>query len=135
MKKRKTENSNSFTPSKRPYNLPSHLEPSTATQVHALEALLRNPIKFIPATHETTQGQFTMAAPSTKQIATKAWKDGVDAKAARQRDSVCNLPRSACKADCDTLAEVSLSNLGTLYRSRQWDELERLGQPWASVLS
>jgi len=111
MKKRRAGALNSSASSKQPYDLSSHLQPYTTAQVHALEALLRNPIKFIPATHKTRQDEKKMA--NTANYGTSIWKADTDAEADHHRTVVgADLRPPACKADV---------HYQLRYLSRSWE--------------
>ncbi|KAI9880480.1 MAG: hypothetical protein M1830_002832 [Pleopsidium flavum] len=91
MKKRRTGDSKSYISPKQLRNLSLHVQPSTTAQVHALEALLRNPIKFTPSTNATRQNGKEMS--NTDRDITQ-WKANSDAEARRHTTVLRYLSRS-----------------------------------------
>ena len=86
MKARKNGSSTSVVSSKRPYNFSSPLRLDTTTHAHALESLLRNPIKFVPAKDRTKHDRQKMALSISDRVS--KWKIDRDRREKRRRLAV-----------------------------------------------
>lgn len=83
MKKRKAGSSTTLVSLKNPNKLSSLLRPDNTAYVLALEALLRNPIRFTPAIELTKYDKPKMANSDTDRIA--KWKSDRDRREKRRR--------------------------------------------------
>lgn len=84
MKKRKFESAMSVVPLKRPCNFSSLLRPDTTAHVLALEALLRNPVRFTPATDQIKHNRKKKMATSFSDRVSK-WRVERDTREKRRR--------------------------------------------------
>lgn len=83
MKKRKMCSSMSVVSLKRPCNFSSPLRPDTTAHVLALEALLRNPVRFTPATDQTKHNRRKMAISFSDRVS--KWRLDRDTREKRRR--------------------------------------------------